>query len=1170
MKPKSLIPLLSVALAGMLPAAPLVATGTYDEQGVQTNTVDFQMAYSSNATWTTGIGQSLGAAQIRNLATFKPQVEAAFLTGNGGVISFDGVDNANYNTIQAFDVSFAGGTKQLTLRNLIDGSHSIAGPLGDRTAISGSQFLGTGGNPHFDLEFGGFTGFGPNEKITAVGLTVLGRSGQGTGRNYRVVARYTNGVDSGSSSTFRAFDMQNGNTTQDSFAGIVAPDGYWITSLRVHADSGIFTGIDDIGFVTSNVDNPDNPPSIVSDLPAALDARFNSTVNLAIVLDPATSPPPTWKWEFDAAPEDGGFVEVPVGDGGNNATLSFISGPAREGTYRVTATNSKGTVTSGACEFRVARAAPVITTNLPSSLSPVEREVVVLSVTLDPATYPAPDYQWFFNSVEIPASSGGTNPSFTFIAGPATDGLYFVDVVNSEGLAFSAGSLVEYLADADRDGIPDIDETNTGIYQSSTDTGTDPNNPDSDGDGRLDGGNIPVNSADPRHAAWAAAGISFNDDGDVRTFLGERPVGTNPNLPDTDGDGLLDGNNITLTSADPRHAAWTAAGIVFSDAGGQRTFFGEIAFGTNPLLADTDGDGIADGQEVVGGTNPNWFNDAIEWRPGGVPGGAGVWNSSLTNWFNGETPPGFVTVWDSGKTGLFPQPAGAVSVAGTQQANQLVFRHTAGTYNLNAANPGDTLAFIGADPRVRIERETRFNLPVAGSFSLIGGTNTLRLTTDNSSSLAGATVRLASGQLRGQDGDIGNGNELGGANTTIIVEPGAQIRYFNVNQGARIYLPVLRLAGTGFGNPGALNNDSNADNNVQWRGEIILDGNATIATQNAATWTFANIHDDGAGDKTLTLSQQNNTSNITGDVNLGGLLKTGNGILNFTTSAVAAPGTLSLGGGTVRLNAPGQLAPATRVVFTNAAATLDLNGHAQTVAGISGAGSVAGAAVLTATASAEAGQPGQQMNVNGGLVLAGAEWRVNADGFLANQLNVQGNLDLEGTGIRISAVGLTEDAYVIATYGSLVGTPVVTGLPAGYRLVLNHNSGTAIALVREAGGDGFAAWAAANGISGEPFDGDFDDDGIPNGMEYALAGLDPTTPGGFPGTLENGTLTFSKRPVAVENGDVTWTIETSNTLAIGSWTTVTPDINDPGTISYTLPTGEGRIFARLRVAPATP
>ena len=41
--------------------------------------------------------------------------------------------------------------------------------------------------------------------------------------------------------------------------------------------------------------------------------------------------------------------------------------------------------------------------------------------------------------------------------------------------------------DADRDGLADCVETNTGIYVDATDTGTDPHNPDTDGDGLLDG-----------------------------------------------------------------------------------------------------------------------------------------------------------------------------------------------------------------------------------------------------------------------------------------------------------------------------------------------------------------------------------------------------------------------------------------------------------------------------------------------------------------------------------------------------------------------------------------------------------------------------------------------------------------------------------------------------------
>ena len=41
--------------------------------------------------------------------------------------------------------------------------------------------------------------------------------------------------------------------------------------------------------------------------------------------------------------------------------------------------------------------------------------------------------------------------------------------------------------DSDDDGLPDYVETNTGIYLGESNTGTDPNNPDSDGDGIIDG-----------------------------------------------------------------------------------------------------------------------------------------------------------------------------------------------------------------------------------------------------------------------------------------------------------------------------------------------------------------------------------------------------------------------------------------------------------------------------------------------------------------------------------------------------------------------------------------------------------------------------------------------------------------------------------------------------------
>ncbi|MFZ9936686.1 MAG: lamin tail domain-containing protein [Luteolibacter sp.] len=117
----------------------------------------------------------------------------------------------------------------------------------------------------------------------------------------------------------------------------------------------------------------------------------------------------------------------------------------------------------------------------------------------------------------------------------------------------------------------------------------------------------------------------------------------------------------------------------------------------------------------------------------------------------------------------------------------------------------------------------------------------------------------------------------------------------------------------------------------------------------------------------------------------------------------------------------------------------------------------------------------------------------------------------------------------------------------------------------------FASWAAGNGIAGEPFDGDFDGDGISNGLEYAIGGLDPALPDAAPGSFAAGVLSFTKRAEAVANGDVSWQIEESTDLGITDpWAAVTPDTDDESTISYTLPSGLGKVFARLKVTQSAP
>ena len=82
--------------------------------------------------------------------------------------------------------------------------------------------------------------------------------------------------------------------------------------------------------------------------------------------------------------------------------------------------------------------------------------------------------------------------------------------------------------DDDNDGLPDSVETNTGVFLSSADTGTDPFNADTDGDGFTD--DLETNSG---------------------VYLSQQDPGTDPLNVDTDGDGLWDFDEARYFHLDP-------------------------------------------------------------------------------------------------------------------------------------------------------------------------------------------------------------------------------------------------------------------------------------------------------------------------------------------------------------------------------------------------------------------------------------------------------------------------------------------------------------------------------------------------------------------------------------------------------------------------------------------
>jgi hypothetical protein len=133
--------------------------------------------------------------------------------------------------------------------------------------------------------------------------------------------------------------------------------------------------------------------------------------------------------------------------------------------------------------------------------------------------------------------------------------------------------------------------------------------------------------------------------------------------------------------------------------------------------------------------------------------------------------------------------------------------------------------------------------------------------------------------------------------------------------------------------------------------------------------------------------------------------------------------------------------------------------------------------------------------------------------------------------------------------------------------ITGFGTGTLTVTTGPATGGNFASWAndpLKGNIPGEPALGDFDFDGLSNITEYAL-GLNPRASSVPPGTFSGGLLTFTKGTDAIANGDVVWVIEESNSLTSWSPVVTQPAGDSAPSISYTLPTGQPKIFARLKV-----
>ena len=105
-----------------------------------------------------------------------------------------------------------------------------------------------------------------------------------------------------------------------------------------------------------------------------------------------------------------------------------------------------------------------------------------------------------------------------------------------------------------------------------------------------------IATSDAATAAAATAQIIGDRDNDGLSDAQEGIIGTDPDNPDTDSDGLLDGEEVLTWGTEPLIRD-TDTDILL-DGDEVRTY------GTSPTNPDTDGDGIPDGIEVASGTDP--------------------------------------------------------------------------------------------------------------------------------------------------------------------------------------------------------------------------------------------------------------------------------------------------------------------------------------------------------------------------------------------------------------------------------------------------------------------------------------------------------------------------------------------------------------------------------------
>lgn len=326
-----------------------------------------------------------------------------------------------------------------------------------------------------------------------------------------------------------------------------------------------------------------------------------------------------------------------------------------------------------------------------------------------------------------------------------------------------------------------------------------------------------------------------------------------------------------------------------------------------------------------------------------ITDGTGAWTTNSGPFNNGSVSVAWTNTVNAGDIAKFgggsSGTAGTVTLTGTVTPAGLAFVPPfSGTYTLS----GGTIALQGAAPTLSITTGATISSALtteSGSTLNIAGSASLNLSGANS--ISGTVSITGPGLMVG----VYNAGNIGGA-SLITVASGNYLRFWSVfNMSAAT---SYNLDGTGVGNRGALSyyNSNIATNS----GNITLSGNASIVTRSFGL-TFDGSIGESGGSRTLTIAGDAASTTTT----LGGSNTFSGGLTIANPSTVNGIATKFIAGSDTAFGT-GPLTVGT-TAFGTSSVTVDLNGKAITIGGLSGGRlnyyiqSDNGAATLTVTNS---------------------------------------------------------------------------------------------------------------------------------------------------------------------------------------------------------------------------